>query len=323
MPPRTPTPLITVDISKKPWEQEKPLHNRWHPDIPAVSRNSIPDRLVHMPAEHAVALYRRACCSSVLLNGPVSCSWQWRQPTGQCQHCTSCNVCVCPTCSIKQLTVCTQVGEVTEGQLFRVETIDWTGGQIADNDCADDIKHVDLTQVGNKHYPQQCWAAAVAELSQYLPGWQVWAEQWWGGGSSKGKQRLASTRSGCMLRSKGTISYGPYKTLDTAMSVAAVGSNSCCSCSMVLCNSQPHSSSTCWVGVFLQVHYLSGPIRVVDADGVPAQPGRDGFSCVPVLYQQLHCCLTLLFSLQMRQGTNSVWPHNVNLLGMHCTPLTG
>lgn len=37
MPARTPTPLITVDISKKPWEQEKPLHNRWHPDIPAVS----------------------------------------------------------------------------------------------------------------------------------------------------------------------------------------------------------------------------------------------------------------------------------------------
>lgn len=29
MPPRTPTPLITVDPSKKAWEQEKPLHNRW------------------------------------------------------------------------------------------------------------------------------------------------------------------------------------------------------------------------------------------------------------------------------------------------------
>jgi hypothetical protein len=26
-----------VDISKKPWEQDKPLHNRWHPDIPAVA----------------------------------------------------------------------------------------------------------------------------------------------------------------------------------------------------------------------------------------------------------------------------------------------
>eukprot|EP00775_Hariotina_reticulata_P010055 gene10055-10211_t len=76
MPPRTPTPLITVDISKKPWEQDKPLHNRWHPDIPAVA-------------------------------------------------------------------------QVSEGELFRVETVDWTGGQIEDNDSADDIKYVDLSQV---HY---------------------------------------------------------------------------------------------------------------------------------------------------------------------------
>jgi hypothetical protein len=36
MAPNTPIPLITVDFSKKPWEQEKPLHNRWHPDIPPV-----------------------------------------------------------------------------------------------------------------------------------------------------------------------------------------------------------------------------------------------------------------------------------------------
>jgi hypothetical protein len=36
MAPNTPIPLITVDVSKKPWEQEKPLHNRWHPDIPPV-----------------------------------------------------------------------------------------------------------------------------------------------------------------------------------------------------------------------------------------------------------------------------------------------
>ncbi|KAF6260785.1 formamidase [Scenedesmus sp. NREL 46B-D3] len=76
MPPRTPTPLISVDITKKAWEQEKPLHNRWHPDIPAVA-------------------------------------------------------------------------EVSEGELFRVETIDWTGGQIADDDSAEDIKKVDLSQV---HY---------------------------------------------------------------------------------------------------------------------------------------------------------------------------
>jgi len=31
--------------------------------------------------------------------------------------------------------------------VFRVETVDWTGGQIKNDDSADDVKHVDLTQV--------------------------------------------------------------------------------------------------------------------------------------------------------------------------------
>jgi hypothetical protein len=36
MPPRTPIPVVTVDPSKPAWEQETPLHNRWHPEVPAV-----------------------------------------------------------------------------------------------------------------------------------------------------------------------------------------------------------------------------------------------------------------------------------------------
>ena len=56
-----------------PWKQEKPLHNRWHPNIPPVAT-------------------------------------------------------------------------VEEGEVFRVECIDWTGGQIKNNDCSDDVKNVDLTQ---------------------------------------------------------------------------------------------------------------------------------------------------------------------------------
>ena len=40
-----------------------------------------------------------------------------------------------------------QVGTVQEGELFRIETLDWTGGQIGDNDSADDVKNIDLTQV--------------------------------------------------------------------------------------------------------------------------------------------------------------------------------
>ena len=38
---------------------------------------------------------------------------------------------------------------IEEGEVFRVETIDWTGGQIKNDDCADDVKNVDLSQV---HY---------------------------------------------------------------------------------------------------------------------------------------------------------------------------
>lgn len=29
--------LVSVDLNKKPWEQELPLHNRWHPEIPPVA----------------------------------------------------------------------------------------------------------------------------------------------------------------------------------------------------------------------------------------------------------------------------------------------
>merc|ERR1719197_1042533 len=68
--------LLSVDPKKNPWEQDTPLHNRWHPEIPPVAT-------------------------------------------------------------------------VKEGVTFRVETVDWTGGQIHDDDSADDVKNVDLSQV---HY---------------------------------------------------------------------------------------------------------------------------------------------------------------------------
>ncbi|KAL2906420.1 Formamidase [Bienertia sinuspersici] len=37
MPPRTPRLVVPVDLKKQPWEQELPLHNRWHPRIPPVA----------------------------------------------------------------------------------------------------------------------------------------------------------------------------------------------------------------------------------------------------------------------------------------------
>lgn len=68
--------IISVDPKKNPWEQEIPLHNRWHPDIPPVA-------------------------------------------------------------------------SVKEGEVFRVECVDWTGGQIKNDESSDDVKNVDLSQV---HY---------------------------------------------------------------------------------------------------------------------------------------------------------------------------
>jgi hypothetical protein len=58
---------------------------------------------------------------------------------------------------------------VSEGELFRVETVDWTGGQISDDDCADDIKYVDLSQVGV--CVKSC--ACVSWLSRKPPHWHT------------------------------------------------------------------------------------------------------------------------------------------------------
>ncbi len=71
-----PQSLIKVDVQRSPAEQPQPLHNRWHPDVPAVVN-------------------------------------------------------------------------VKPGSMFRVECVDWTGGQIGDNDSANDVRDVQLTQV---HY---------------------------------------------------------------------------------------------------------------------------------------------------------------------------
>jgi formamidase len=65
--------VVEVDVTKKAWEQPKTkLHNRWHPDIPAVT-------------------------------------------------------------------------SVQQNEIFRVECVDWTGGQIKNDDSADDIRDVNLT----------------------------------------------------------------------------------------------------------------------------------------------------------------------------------
>jgi len=54
---------------------------------------------------------------------------------------------------------------VEEDQIFRVEMVDWTGGQIKNTDSADDVKHVDLTQV---HYLSGPISIATAQPGDLL-----------------------------------------------------------------------------------------------------------------------------------------------------------
>lgn len=37
MAPLTPKLVVPVDLKSNPWQQKLPLHNRWHPQIPAVA----------------------------------------------------------------------------------------------------------------------------------------------------------------------------------------------------------------------------------------------------------------------------------------------
>lgn len=87
-----PKSLIKVDLRRSPLEQEIPLHNRWHPEIP-------------------------------------------------------------PVVSVKP------------GDVFRIECIDWTGGQISDNDSANDVRDVELPQV---HYLSGPVAVSGAEPGDIL-----------------------------------------------------------------------------------------------------------------------------------------------------------
>lgn len=56
------------------------------------------------------------------------------------------------------------VAKVEEGEVFRVECVDWTGGQIKDSDTSDDVKNVDLSQVHYLSGPIEVEGAEVGDL---------------------------------------------------------------------------------------------------------------------------------------------------------------
>lgn len=98
-----PKTIISVDPKKAPWEQETPLHNRWHPDIPPVA--SVKEG------------------ESFRVSGYLYATFSFR---------TSAN----------------ESFDVIRSSM-QVECVDWTGGQIKNDDSSDDVKNVDLSQV---HY---------------------------------------------------------------------------------------------------------------------------------------------------------------------------
>jgi formamidase len=56
-------------------------------------------------------------------------------------------------------------GTIKNNEVVKIECLDWTGGQIKNNDSADDVKNVDLTQV---HYLSGPFEIETAEPGDIL-----------------------------------------------------------------------------------------------------------------------------------------------------------
>lgn len=56
-------------------------------------------------------------------------------------------------------------GEIKDGEIVKIECVDWTGGQIKNNDSADDVKNVDLTKI---HYLSGPFEIETAEPGDIL-----------------------------------------------------------------------------------------------------------------------------------------------------------
>ncbi|KAJ4291575.1 hypothetical protein N0V88_006173 [Collariella sp. IMI 366227] len=55
-------------------------------------------------------------------------------------------------------------GTIKDGETVKIECLDWTGGQIKNDDCADDVKNVDLTKVHYLSGPFEVESAAPGDI---------------------------------------------------------------------------------------------------------------------------------------------------------------
>lgn len=67
----------------------------------------------------------------------------------------------------QQLTISTVpfAGTIKNGETVKIECVDWTGGQIKNNDSADDVRDVDLTKI---HYLTGPFEIETAEPGDVL-----------------------------------------------------------------------------------------------------------------------------------------------------------
>ena len=56
-------------------------------------------------------------------------------------------------------------GTIKNGEIVKIECVDWTGGQIGNNDSADDVKNIDLTKI---HYLSGPFEVETAEPGDVL-----------------------------------------------------------------------------------------------------------------------------------------------------------
>ena len=70
---------------------------------------------------------------------------------------------------------------VKDGEVFKVECVDWTGGQIGNNDSADDMKNIDLTKIHYLSGPFEVQGAEPGDiLVVEIQDVQPFQEQPWG-----------------------------------------------------------------------------------------------------------------------------------------------
>ena len=72
-------------------------------------------------------------------------------------------------------------GTVKNGEIVKIECLDWTGGQIGNNDSADDMKNVDLTRIHYLSGPFEVETAKPGDvLIVEIQDVQPFQEQPWG-----------------------------------------------------------------------------------------------------------------------------------------------